>query len=240
MHEESKPLWDHVSDLRSAIICALSSAALGIVLCLCFHQEILAILTSTLSQEGSAPPQLILLSPLEGFTSTLKVCFWGGFLLSSPAWLYFLIRFIKPGLRVAERSLLVPFILSSLVFMTIGFLTAYWVTIPLANLYLETFNREIGLNLWTLSHYIDYTFFLMLANGVAFELGVVMFFLVHLGIFTPAYMIYMRRPMIVAAFILGALLTPPDVLTQLLMAGLLILLYEAVLLYSKFMERYRG
>src|SRR5262249_2471503 len=154
--------------------------------------QILQLLTATLPP---GTPQLVLLSPLEGFTTMLKVCFWGGLLLTSPAWLYFLIRFIKPGLREAERSLLIPFVISSLVFISLGFLAAYWVTIPLANAYLGNFNADIGLNFWTLSHYIDYTIFLMLANGVAFELGVVMFFLVHLGIFTPAYMVYMRRPM---------------------------------------------
>lgn len=181
--------------------------------------------------------QLAVLGPVDGFTTILKVSFWAGIVISSPLWLYFLVRFIRPGLYTEEKKLILPFLTISALFLTIGVLTAYNITIPLANRYLFTLNTTIGVNLWTVSHYLDYTLFLLLANGVAFELGVIMLFLVHIGLFTSAYMIYMRRYMIVAAFVLGAILTPPDIMTQFLVALPLIGLYELTILYAKFRER---
>jgi sec-independent protein translocase protein TatC len=181
--------------------------------------------------------QLAVLGPIDGFTTILRVSFWAGIVISSPVWLYFLVSFIRPGLYNEERRLILPFLTMSAIFLSIGIMTAYYITIPFANNYLFALNNTIGVNWWTVSHYLDYTLFLILANGVAFELGVVMLFLVHIGLFTSAYMIYMRRYMIVAAFILGAILTPPDIMTQLLVAFPLIGLYELTIFYAKFRER---
>lgn len=182
-------------------------------------------------------PKLAVLGPVDGFTTILKVAFWGGIVISSPLWLFFLIRFINPGLYPNEQRLLLPFLIGSALFLATGFLMAYYITIPIANSYLFNLNTTIGVNMWTVSHYLDYTLFLFLANGIAFELGVVMLLLVHIGLFTSAYMIYMRRYMIVAAFVLGAILTPPDIITQLLVALPLIGLYELTILYAKYLER---
>lgn len=177
---------------------------------------------------------LVILSPIEGMITSFKVSLWIGFVATSPLWIYFLLQFILPALNFRERKALCPFLAFSLLFISMGFFFAYYVTIPLANAYFILFNEGIGLNLWSLSNYLDYTLFLLLSNGLAFELGLVLFFLVHLGLLSAETMIEKRRHMIVAAFILGALLTPPDVLTQLMLAIPLIALYEATILYARF------
>lgn len=177
--------------------------------------------------------KLVMLSPLEGVTTTLKICFWCGLVLSSPIWLLILLRFVAPGLNHSSRQLIPAFLILSLGAIGLGMLFAYWITLPLANNYLYTFNHEIGLNLWSLSHYFDYTVLLLLANGLAAELGLVLFFLVHLGIFSAETLKAKRRHMIVMAFIIAALLTPPDVLTQFLLAVPLILIYEATIVYAR-------
>ena len=84
-----------------------------------------------------------------------------------------------------------------------------------------------------LTHYLDYTIFLLLANGLAFELCVLGLFAVHLGLVTAEGLLAKRRVAIVGAFILGALLTPPDVLTQIMLAIPLIVLYEGIILYAR-------
>lgn len=176
---------------------------------------------------------LVLFGPTEGMLTAFKVSFWLGLLLSSPLWGTFFFRFVLPALYPHEKQLLTLFLAGTLAALLAGFSFAYFVTIPLANSYLESFNAAIGRNLWSLSHYLDYTLMLMIANGFAFEMGLALFFLVHMGILTADWMVAKRRHMIVTAFILGALLTPPDVPTQLMLAIPLIGLYELAILYAK-------
>lgn len=177
--------------------------------------------------------QLILLGPLEGFMTSLKMSFWVGIIGTVPFWGFLILQFILPALHVHERRLLLPFIGLSLLFLILGVLFAYYVTIPIANSYLQSFNEGMGINLWTLAHYLDYTVVLLLGSAAAFELAVVLAFLVHLEIIRKESLINRRRHMIVGAFIAGAILTPPDILTQFLVAIPLIALYELIILYAK-------
>lgn len=181
--------------------------------------------------------QLVIFGPIDGMTITLKICLWIGLVGTSPIWIYFILQFITPALRREERAMVLPFLGLSLLFMSTGFLFAFFITIPIANQYLQAFNSSIAQNLWGLSHYIDYTLVLVLANGLAFELCVILLFLVHHGMLSASAMASKRRHMIIGAFILGALLTPPDVLTQFMMAIPLIMLYEAAIVYARFRER---
>ena len=185
-------------------------------------------------EEPVAHGGLVIFGPIEGMLITLKVCFWCGVALMSPICVFLLLRFILPALHPQEHLLILPFLGMSALFILAGILLAYFVTIPIANSYLMAFNASVGINLWSLSNYLDYTLFLLLANAIAFELAVVLFFLVHLQILSLETMIAKRRHMIVIAFVIGALLTPPDILTQLMLAIPLILLYEIILLYARF------
>lgn len=176
--------------------------------------------------------KLVIFGPIEGMMITFKVCFWLGLVLSFPFILFFLLRFAAPGLKREEMRLAIPCLCLSIFFISAGFALAYFVTIPIANQYLQAFNASIGENLWSLSEYLDYTFFLLLANGVAFEIGLILLILVHLGFLTHETMVAKRRHMVVVAFIVGAILTPPDVMTQLMLAIPLILLYELAIFYA--------
>ena len=105
-------------------------------------------------------------------------------------------------------------------------------TLPIANDYLSLFNSSIGQNAWTLDHYVNYVLCLCLGHAIAAELSVLLLVLVHFGLLSAEWLIAKRRVMIVGAFILGALLTPPDVLTQLLLAFPLIGIYEIAICYA--------
>ena len=113
---------------------------------------------------------LVVLGPLEGMLTALKTSAWVGVVATSPFWLFALMQFVAPALQRKEKRLLLPFLLSSLLLISVGFAFALLVTIPFANRYLLAFNQTMGINLWTLTHYLDYTLFLLLANGLAFEL----------------------------------------------------------------------
>lgn len=183
------------------------------------------------------PHPLALLSPLEGMQTTFRICFWMGLAATSPLWLWFVGRYLYPALHAGERKLLAPFFLLSVLFLGLGALFACTITIPLSNEMLSAFNAEIGANLWSFSHYIDYTFLLMLANGLAFEIALLLFFCVHTGLLSTEGMKSKRRHTIIAAFVIGALLTPPDVFTQFMLAIPLIGFYELAILYARIRER---
>lgn len=187
--------------------------------------------------KSSPTQELVLLGPLEGILMSIKISFWMGVLISSPLWLYVLSRFFLPGLQNNEKRLILPFIATSLLFIIIGCLFAYFVTIPIANQYLMTFNQNIGTNLWSLENYLDYTLFLLMANGIAFELAAIGLFAVHLDYLSTEILTNNRRFAILSAFILAAFLTPPDILTQFMLAIPLIALYETLIIYSRLQQR---
>lgn len=234
------PFWDHVEELRSAVIRILLCVLSGTLLSFFFYGKIIAFLTSPLS--GLAPlhsesSRLILLGPLDGMAIAFKTSLWVGTAITSPFWMLILFRFISPALKQNEKIVLTLFIFFSLAFFTMGAAFAFYVTIPLSNLLFSSFNSEIGLNMWSLGHYLDYTLFLLLANGLAFEVGVIGLFSVHLGIVEGGTLIKHRRKAILGAFVLGALLTPPDVVTQVILAIPLVVLYEGLIKYSLMKER---
>lgn len=179
---------------------------------------------------------LAILHPLEGITIAFKLSFWMSILVTSPFWLYFLLQFFLPALTVQERALAVPFVMVSLLCFSAGISMAYFVTLPLAVQSLHYFNQGLGVSLWGLTNTIDFFFFIFFSNGLAFESCVVLFFLIHLQVLGAQTLIACRRQAIVGIFILSAVLTPPDVVTQVFLAIPLAGVYELAILYARSLE----
>ena len=186
-----------------------------------------------------APPGLLILGPVQGFTSTLKVCCLAGMVGTSPLWLFLIMSFIRPALQENKRYSIIPFVAISVLLVALGVLFSYFVTIPISNKFLYAFNASIGTNLWSLEHYLNYTVLLMLAHAIAFEAFVILLFLAHFGVLSAETMAKFRRHVIVVIFILAALLTPPDVPSQIMLAIPMMLLYEAVILYARLRRNYQ-
>lgn len=176
---------------------------------------------------------LAVFSPTEGISVALKVSAWVGLVVSSPLCLFLLLRFLAPGLQSSEKKLILPFLALSCLFVACGILFAAKLTIPFANRFLYSFNAEIGENFWSLSHYVSFTLTLALANGLAFECVVLLLFLVHMGVVSAEALINKRRHAVVGICILSAILTPPDVITQIFLAVPLIGFYEMTILYAR-------
>ncbi|KAF3362556.1 Sec-independent protein translocase protein TatC [Chlamydiales bacterium STE3] len=183
------------------------------------------------------PATLFLLSPTEGFTTILKLSFWMGALCTVPFWIYLILKFIEPGLIAQEKAQLVPTAFLSLALALLGLAIAYCVTLPLSNHYLFSFNQGIGENHWGLSYYIDYVLTFLFGHGVAFASASLLFLAVYYQWISAARLAAHRRHVIIAILVLSALLTPPDVLSQIMLALPLMLVFEIVLLYAKISER---
>ena len=221
--------WEHVEALRKVVIRSGWTILIASLLAFCFHKQLFSLLITPLGFE-----KLYLLTPLEGFAASAKLSFWAGLIFSSPLWLYFVLNFFLPALKKKERGLLFPFFLGSLIFIAGGILFAYTITLPLVIKFFHTFNRSLGENLWSLSKSLDLVMSLLLAHALVFEFYMVLLLLIRWEICSYALLKKARRVMIVLILVIAAILTPPDVLSQLLLACPMLLLYGIRLLYARF------
>jgi len=178
-------------------------------------------------------PKLILLGPLEGISTTIKICFWLSCALSSPIWGIFLMRFILPGLKSSEKSLALPFFCWSIAALGLALVGALTTFIPLTNQVLESYNQSLGQNLWSVSHYLNFTLMMIFSAMIAAELVVILFFFVHYGKIEAHTLTKWRPVVYVGLFILCAIITPPDIVTQIALALPMIALFEASIIYAK-------
>ncbi len=170
------------------------------------------------------------------FFVALKVSFFAGLLFALPIILWQLWLFIAPGLYDNEKRMVLPFVIGGSVMFTVGVLFAYYIVTPFGFQFLITFGSFLYTPLINIEDYVGFFTKILLGFGIAFELPVVAYFLGMLGLITDKTMIRFFKYAIVMIFILAALLTPPDVLTQVLMAAPLILLYGASIVILKFVN----
>lgn len=227
--DPERSLWAHLDELRSALIKTAIAILITTLVAFFFSDSLFSLLTQAL------PPDqpLALFSPQEGLVTLFKLSFWGGTLLALPYWLGIWVKFLAPALRGRELTLIPLFLLFSLIFVGAGIAFGLKFTLPAANHYLFSFNQSLGMNFWSVSNYFDYVWLLLLAHIVAFEAGAIMLCLVHIGVLRWQTLAAIRRQALVGSLIAGAILTPPDVLTQLAIAVPLYAFFELAILYGK-------
>jgi len=170
------------------------------------------------------------------FFVALKVSFFAGLFFALPIILWQLWLFIAPGLYDNEKKMVTPFVVGGSTMFTIGVLFAYYVVTPFGFQFLITFGSFLYTPLINIEDYVGFFTKILLGFGIAFELPVVAYFLGLIGLITDRTLIHFFRYAIVMIFVLAALLTPPDVLTQMLMAAPLIILYGASIIILKFVN----
>jgi sec-independent protein translocase protein TatC len=155
----------------------------------------------------------------------LKTALFGGVFLSVPFILYQMWLFIGPGLYDHEKKAVIPFVMLSYVFFLMGAAFSFWVVLPKGYEFLLTFSLPISQPELMMSEYLAITTKLVIGFGVIFQLPVVIMFLSSIGIVTHRHLLKFWRYAVVISFIVAAILTPPDVVTQVLMAVPLSILY---------------
>ncbi len=231
--ERSMPFLDHLEELRWRILKGLAAVVVGAIICAVFSNDILRALTWPV-QQMEAGPTLIYLKPMGMFMVKLEIALWGGAVLALPVLLYQVWLFVAPGLFASERKYVAFIVFSSTVCFVVGSALAYWGVIPLALKFLLGLGAETGVEpQYDIGFYTDFVLKLLVAFGVVFELPVATFFLARVGVVTPERMRTGRRYAVVVGFVLAALLTPPDPVSQLMMALPLIVLYEISIWVAK-------
>ncbi|MGI9431942.1 MAG: twin-arginine translocase subunit TatC [Myxococcota bacterium] len=226
MDEREIPLTEHLTELRNRIAWVLLAWIAGSVAAWSFSEEIFGYLlrpaTAALGPDGGS---LQAIAPTEIFFTYLKCALLAGFVISLPVTFWHLWGFIAPGLYQSERRFAAPFVLISTLLFAGGAIFGYTFVFPLVFEFFAGFSSSFVEAAWTMKEVFSLTTRLFLAFGVGFELPVVVFFLAASGIVEPRALLGGLKYGVLVAFVLGALLTPPDIVSQVLLAGPLTVLY---------------
>ncbi|MEC7933293.1 MAG: twin-arginine translocase subunit TatC [Pseudomonadota bacterium] len=241
--DDSKaPLLDHLIELHSRLLKCVYALVITGALCFYFSEQLFAILVHPLKEAfGDGGGRLVYTKLYEAFFVQVKIAFFGAFCLSFPIIANQLWAFVAPGLSAREKKALLPFILSTPFLFAMGASLAYFVVMPTAfHFFLEFQGDSSGLSVEALPSadaYLGRVMQFILAFGISFLMPVLLMLLNRAGFVTRAQLIGLRRYMIVAAFELAAVLTPPDVVSQLMLAIPLLLLYEVTIIAIWFTDR---
>lgn len=241
LDESRAPLLDHLIELRTRIIRALLALAVGFGVCLYFADDILGLLIWPLKQSfPDGEGQLIFTKLPEVFFVELKVALFAGFMVSFPIIANQLWAFVAPGLYAREKKAFLPFLIATPLLFGAGASLAYFVVMPTAFTWFLGFGGEAGgLQVQALpsaGEYLSLVMQFILAFGLTFLLPVLLLLLHRAGIITRAQMAGARRYVIVGIFVIGAVVTPPDPGSQIILALPLILLFEVSLVLMRLQE----
>ena len=226
MADKELTLVEHLQELRGRVI----KSVIFILIISCFLYNLVNLLLPNLVKPVG---RLVFIAPQEAFIANIKIAFLGGLFLSSPFVLYQVWKFISVGLKPNEKKYALIFGPLSFIFFIFGASFGYFIVVPMGIRFLLGFATDFISPMITISRYISFMGTLTLTFGLVFQLPLISLFLTKIGVVTPAFLSKKRRHAIVFLFILAALLTPPDVITQCLMVAPLLILYELGVVFSK-------
>lgn len=235
MLEDLKP---HLADLRKRLVISLVSVLLSFVVCFIFWKDILEYVKEPLqfAYDHGVKGKLIQIAPAEAIFAGIKLSLLASIAISIPIIFWQLWLFVAPGLYKHEKRLVLPFIFFASIMFLLGFLFCYYIVFPLIIKYVLTFGNEVVDADVSIKEYISFFISFMFGFGVAFELPVVAYFLGKIGLITDQTLKGFFRYAVVIIFIIAAILTPPDVLSQLLLAFPMVFLYLIAILILKFVN----
>lgn len=241
MDDSPRPITDHLGELRRRLFWVLGSWGVCAALAGSRAKDVFELLmhpaVAAVRERGHT---LIVIAPPELFFTYVKSAVLAGFIVSIPMTLYQAWAFIGPGLYPSERRFAAPFVIVTTLLFAAGCLFGYWIAFPFVFEYFLSLEAEYVTTSWTMQNIFSFMARLYVAFGLSFQLPVAMFFLSAAGIVTPQVLARGRRYAFVAMFVAAAILTPPDVVSQVLLAVPLIALYESGIWVSRLAARRRG
>jgi sec-independent protein translocase protein TatC len=258
IEDSSAPLIEHLAELRTRLIRSVLAFIVGMVICFTVATPIFNFLTAPLCQELADLGQdcdLIFISPQEGFFVAIKVSFLGGFMLGFPYIAGQMWRFVAPGLYKSEKGAFLPFLIASPFMFLLGAAFAFYIVTPLAYdffLGFQQFGSEgeavptedvrQGLSVvfqGSAQEYLNLTIKFIVAFGLCFQLPVLLTLMGKAGLVSAAGLGGVRKYAVVAILVLAALVTPPDVITQIILFVVVYGLYEISIFLVARVERKR-
>ncbi|ATD82683.1 twin-arginine translocase subunit TatC [Desulfovibrio desulfuricans] len=219
-------LMDHLGELRMRLVRCCIAVIVGFFACWAVVDPIFDVLVNPLLAVLPKGSHAIYTTLPEGFFTRMHIAFVAGVFVSSPVIFYQIWSFIAPGLYEEEKKYIIPIAIMSALFFICGGAFCYFVVFPYAFSFFVSFATEEIVAMPKVSDYLSFVLKLILAFGIIFEMPLFAFFLARMGVVTAAMMRQARRYAILGIFIVAAILTPPDVVSQLLMACPMLILYE--------------
>lgn len=235
--DEKMPFTSHLEEMRSRLMRVITVVGILFVACYFFKEKLFEVLTIPLVVAMPESSSMIFTGLPEAFFTYLKVAFFGAIFFASPYILYQVWKFISPGLYKSEKKHVFPFVFFSTIFFLGGSSFAYYVVFPFGFKFFLAFGTDFIKPMLSIKEYLSFSFKLLLAFGIIFELPIFMFFLSRIGLVNSKTLKTKRKYAILLIFVTAALFTPPDVVTQVLMALPLMLLYEVSVWVVKLGEK---
>ena len=233
MFEELKP---HLAELRKRLAISVITVIVMFFVMFAFWQPILDWMIAPLVKVLPEGSHVIFTKVQEPFFTALKVAFFTGFIASLPVIFWQLWLFVAPGLYENEKKMVLPFAIGSTIMFILGAIFCYYVVIPFGYAFLINFGSQLFTALPSIGEYVSFFNKLVLGFGLAFEMPMVTYFLASIGLVTDQTLKEFFKYALVVIFLLSAILTPPDVLTQFLMAGPMIMLYGLSILIAHYIN----
>ena len=230
MFDDLKP---HIADLRKRLVISSITVVIMFFACFSFYEPILEWMMAPVKHALPAGTSMIAVEIQETFFTAMKVAFFGGFIISLPVIFWQLWLFLAPGLYDHEKKLVVPFVFFATLMFLLGASFAYYIVVPIGFDFLIAFGNSVVSVLPSIGKYVGFFTKLMIGFGIAFELPVITFFLAKIGIVNDQMLKDFFRYAVVLIFIISAILTPPDVISQVLMAAPLLILYGVSIYIAK-------
>ena len=222
MLEDLKP---HIEELRSRLIKICAVLLILFFVCFAFWQPILDWISAPLREALSQGGEVIAFKMGEQFFVAIVVSFFAALLIGLPFVFYQIWAFVSPGLYRNEKRLAAPFVIATTIMFLLGAAFAYYIVFPYGFTYLVNFGEGSIMAMISIGEYLNFFLKLIFGFGMSFELPVICFFLAKISLIDDKMLVGFFRYAVVLIFIFAAIMTPPDVLTQFLMAAPLILLY---------------
>lgn len=230
MFEDLKP---HIADLRKRLTISSITVIVMFFVCFAFYEPILEWMMLPVKDALPTGSNMVAVEIQETFFTAMKVAFFAGFIVSLPVIFWQMWLFLAPGLYDHEKKLVIPFVFFATLMFLIGGAFAYYIVIPVGFDFLVAFGSKVVTVLPSIGKYVGFFTKLMIGFGIAFELPVITFFLAKIGLVDDKMLKNFFKYAVVLIFILAAVLTPPDVISQVLMAAPLILLYGVSIYIAK-------
>jgi sec-independent protein translocase protein TatC len=234
--DPGQPLISHLVELRTCILRAVICIFVVLLVLLPFSNQIYGFIATPLIAKLPVGSSMIATEVASPFFAPFKLTLFCAVLFTVPYILYQAWSFIAPGLYDKEKKLAIPLLVSSSLLFYAGILFAYYVVFPVLFAFLTTTAPD-GIQIMTdINHYLDFILKLFFAFGVSFEIPIATFLLVRSGMVSVDKLVANRPYIILFAFFMGMLLTPPDIISQILLAVPIWLLFESGLIISRFCE----
>jgi sec-independent protein translocase protein TatC len=209
--DDRMTLTEHLAELRSRIIRSLLAVVIGVIVLLAMYDQVLDFLRRPYETLCDRKPNLTcdlqFIGPLEGFTTRLSICTYGGIVLALPVIMWQIWRFIVPALHAKEKKYAIPFVLSSVLLFLLGAAVAYWTLTPALDFLISWSGSGVTAN-FQVSKYVSLVGLMVAAFGIAFEFPVLLVFLQLVGVLSPQTLIKGWRYAIMAVFVIAAVITP--------------------------------